>query len=326
MSFQFAFRGDDIAGSPPRRASISTHSSGAVSLGPEFIPTLYSIEELLPKQPMRISFENVEIPVESGHIKIARRDLYDVKYQLMKQDKLDATEEILLRTNEDVKALTYEGGLKVWECTTDLVRYLHSQVGGYIDRYKTMLELGCGAGWPSAYLLAQILRADNATSGKTTLILADYNKTVLRLGTVINMFLTWRLVVKQIHEEGEVDLTPEVLNEFVEDLKRRSIELKFISGGWSQELVDLVGPKCDLVLASETLYSRESIPAFTDTLLGTLNPLSGHGLVASKMIYFGVGGGIVEFSEALDRLGAHGETVFEDREGVGRAILKVHIQ
>lgn len=339
MSFQFDFSGDDIEEVSPQTTSASSHEAAKLdpaqttSVDPAFEATLYKIEDLLPEKPMRISFENVEISLQSGDsIHLARRDLYDIKYQLMKQDNLDATEKIVLKTNQDIQTSTYEGGLKIWECTIDLVRYLDAHVVPCIDKYTTILEMGCGAGWPSAYLFAKLLRLsdndliqNNRDRSPTTLILADYNKTVLKLGTIMNLLLTWRLVTQTADDEGEVDLTLELMNEFVQDLKRRSIELKFISGGWSPQFVDLVGPsKCDLILASETVYSPDSIPAFTKTLLDTLNPTTGQALVASKMVYFGVGGGVAEFSNNLTALGAYAETVSEDREGVGRVILRVN--
>ena len=40
--------------------------------------------------------------------------------------------------------LVYEGGMKIWECSIDLVKYLSGTV---VDLHgKKVLELGCGAG------------------------------------------------------------------------------------------------------------------------------------------------------------------------------------
>ena len=48
--------------------------------------------------------------------------------------------------------MTYlQGGLKIWECSEDLVQYLHEckySFGG-----KLVLELGCGAGLPGLFAL-----------------------------------------------------------------------------------------------------------------------------------------------------------------------------
>ncbi len=40
----------------------------------------------------------------------------------------------------------YEGGLKVWECSFDLVDYIFVNAEEF--RNKTVLELGCGQGLP----------------------------------------------------------------------------------------------------------------------------------------------------------------------------------
>ena len=40
--------------------------------------------------------------------------------------------------------LVYEGGMKIWECSIDLVKYLSETV---VDLHgNKVLELGCGAG------------------------------------------------------------------------------------------------------------------------------------------------------------------------------------
>lgn len=43
-------------------------------------------------------------------------------------------------------ASTFIGGLKVWECTFDLGRYLTCQSSNYSFEQKVVLDLGCGAG------------------------------------------------------------------------------------------------------------------------------------------------------------------------------------
>ena len=40
--------------------------------------------------------------------------------------------------------LVYEGGMKIWECSLDLVKYLSETVADLHG--KKVLELGCGAG------------------------------------------------------------------------------------------------------------------------------------------------------------------------------------
>jgi len=51
----------------------------------------------------------------------------------------------------------YEGGLKTWECSLDLVEHLHelrcSNFGGFDG--NRVLEIGCGTSLPSLYILHQ---------------------------------------------------------------------------------------------------------------------------------------------------------------------------
>jgi protein-histidine N-methyltransferase len=53
---------------------------------------------------------------------LPRRELWDVKMQIMQGDK----EEYLLGDSDVVKG-SYEGGLKTWECSIDLAEYLSQQ-------------------------------------------------------------------------------------------------------------------------------------------------------------------------------------------------------
>jgi hypothetical protein len=284
-------------------------------------------ELLLKSAPLRMSFGLVK--TSDGTV-VPRRDLYDVKYQLMSQDSLSETDEILLgTTNEDLRAATYEGGLKVWECSFDLLGIISSEVDdlerlGSCDK-PAIIELGCGASLPSLYLFHKIL-----TSGvcNIKLVLADYNESVLRLLTAPNMFLTWWSVIHGATNDGtklagEIDVAPELIKEFEANLSQRGIELLFVSGAWSPQFVRLVGQNSfDLVLASETIYSLETLPVFTDTMLNCL-AVDGRALVAAKKIYFGVGGGIPDFVNELRRRNAQFESVSDHVEGVGRSVLKV---
>lgn len=42
----------------------------------------------------------------------------------------------------DLVSGVYEGGLKVWECSLDLVDYIYANASLFEN--KTILELGCG--------------------------------------------------------------------------------------------------------------------------------------------------------------------------------------
>ncbi len=129
------------------------------------------------------------------------------------------------------------------------------------------------------------------------------------------------------------------------------VRLRFFAGGWStlRECLAHQGtappPPYDIVLASETIYRTEALGAFLGVLRSTVASASASSaatmsapapcnrevevvhpplcLVAAKVLYFGVGGGVQAFVSAIE--GEHGtvHTVWEHREGVGRAIMRI---
>lgn len=243
-----------------------------------------------------------------------RRDLFDVRYELMGRDNLTEEENLLLGT-EDVRKNVYEGGLKVWEGSNDLLEFIVSQK----IEVSRVMELGCGAGHPISYLFYKAV--ESSKSG--TFVLADYNPAVLELLTIPNIVLTWlkatnNELVSQDHDE--IVLSSDLIGNMINDLRSRSIELRFISGSWSPKFSDLVGANFELVLASETIYSLNSVAAFTDVLNKTL--ADGRALVAAKKMYFGVGGDIVVFQKLLEERSMKHKIV-DERGSVGRVILEV---
>jgi protein-histidine N-methyltransferase len=86
----------------------------------------------------------LSIPLSSGaHVVLARRDLFDARFQLIAGDESDAIGETVggtdvkeprnvqsalefLDSPSDLVPGLYEGGLKTWECSLDLVDCLDS--------------------------------------------------------------------------------------------------------------------------------------------------------------------------------------------------------
>lgn len=318
MSFKFGFAGDDIEGCedvPVEEVMYEEFMLKNSDVKSENVPQLHHFESLIPYT--RISYS------ATADDKVPRRDFFDVKYQLMGQDELSSTDQILLGSS-DIQTETYEGGLKVWECSYDLVKVMEQELQSK-QSIASVLELGCGAAVPLTHLFDHILR--NKITG-VKLTLADFNTSVLRLVTAPNMMLTWMAAVGQMDEalEGEVEVTQELVNQFLQDLASRQIELQFVSGSWSSQFVRLLEPtKYDLVLASETIYSLDSVGIFTDTMLNCLNP-TGSALVAAKKLYFGVGGGIPEFESELQKRKIPSQWLLEDKRGVGRGVLRIKLE
>nr|AIW62598.1 conserved hypothetical protein [Scytodes thoracica] len=71
----------------------------------------------------------------------------------------------------------YEGGFKVWECSLDLIKYLHE--ANCLVNQLEVIELGCGSGLPG--LLAYHRGCD--------VTFQDFNKEVLEYLTIPNVIL-----------------------------------------------------------------------------------------------------------------------------------------
>ncbi|KAI9798871.1 MAG: hypothetical protein M1833_004374 [Piccolia ochrophora] len=232
---------------------------------------------------------------------------------------------------EDVRKGVYEGGLKSWECAADLVDalVLEELVSGH-----HVVELGCGTALPTLALFQKALMQNWQDIYFT---FADYNMDVLRLVTFPNLFLTWIMVTKHRHNPVSWKMNAEDINtnfstkrEFRADLDRRQIYVQFVSGPWGPDLHE--GYLRDeeiadnmLVLASETIYEPENIPAFAESMCGLLKKgRESKALVAAKRMYFGVGGGVEEFARELSGRGVTTEEVKEvNDQGVSRVVLKI---
>jgi protein-histidine N-methyltransferase len=139
---------------------------------------------------------------------------------------------------------------------------------------------------------------------------------------------------------GEISITPELKSAFLASLREHKITLRFFSGSWESFDVSAAGGKYDIVLTSETIYRMDSLPSLIKLLRAVCgceeqslthlasSPPSYLCLVAAKVIYFGVGGGVSEFLDAVygsgDRRSVKAEPVWESKAGVGRKILKMH--
>lgn len=220
-------------------------------------------------------------------------------------------------------------------------------------------QLGCGTALPSLALFQWALHsraqaADGAQEDQIplTLTLADYNPSVLQLVTMPNLLLAWALSQQgsdQIIQdalsatEGELEITEQVVDSFKSFLTSAGINVSFISGGWSPELVELIytssasvstgkdgaGSLHTLIMGAETIYSPFALSSFTDTLLSLLRREREAGssrqataIIAAKRLYFGVGGSLDDFVDKMRGLGAGVSMVREETEGVRRGVVE----
>lgn len=197
----------------------------------------------------------------------------------------------------DVIPGMYEGGMKQWECTHDLLRWINSNAAVVCD--KIVLDVGCGAGLAGVAALA---------AGAAHVVFQDLNVAVLREVTIRN-------VVCNLGEDA---------------LHKCS----FVAGPWdalaaaTARAVDMPIPsqlrsRIDIAISSETIYSTASHSALLAVLRTVLTPQTGIAIVAAKRHYFGVGGGSVEFSRVAAASGCAVSVVESIGTDVPRDVMKL---
>ncbi|KAF9525757.1 hypothetical protein CPB83DRAFT_795892 [Crepidotus variabilis] len=350
------------------------------------------IADLLDALPSLISYSPLSVPVSSPRksVTLLRRDLFDARFQLISEGAGDAVEaEDVLNSSTKKTALgflenpsdlvpgVYEGGLKTWECSLDLVEYLDNvqYQSNYSFAGKKILELGCGTGIPSAFIVhelfsSQSIISDHQDCPQTVIHLQDYNASVIQLVTLPNLLLAWYASsestdfrntlegdIPSTTESGELPITPELKSTFLEALDKLRISIRFFSGSWNSfdpssiipSTSNSKQPHYNLLLTSETIYRLDSLPTLValmqkscvgsvtpnceledSTLKLQINDSSNVApsrqsmcMIAAKVLYFGVGGGIPDFLKAVKKVGGQVETVLEKKVGVGRQILSV---
>ncbi|KAG4439597.1 hypothetical protein IFR05_004945 [Cadophora sp. M221] len=282
--------------------------------------------------PSKIVYNTLVIKLDDGTtISIPRRELWDVRVQLMAEEDDEGLGNL---GKDDVKTGVYEGGFKSWESSVDVVKVLHGRKGkGDASFSRKVLELGCGTALPSLAVLQWLLEDPNST-GALYLGLADYNPTVLQLVTLPNILLSWAQVTRKNswEAEGELDLDEEVIKEFRASLESHHVRLSFFSGAWSPEFVGLV--KEDMsshasrltIIGAETIYSPAALKSFAETLMSLLENMPDDdriSLVAAKKVYFGVGGSMEDFCEMVRLHSAAVDQIREESDGVRRAVVEV---
>ncbi|PIL35683.1 hypothetical protein GSI_02413 [Ganoderma sinense ZZ0214-1] len=286
--------------------TVAEHSASQVSL-----------DDLLSSLPHTISFSPLSISRPSGHdVVLSRRDLFDARFQLISADhgagmETRPSEVEFIDAPSDLVPGVYEGGLKTWECSLDLVACLSSIYGSQIAKAlqrKRILELGCGTAAPSLYLIHSIFSAEPSTDARVQVHLQDYNELVLRLVTLPNIILSWYmspasskyrssspaggsesndddepapLPPADLSQPGELALTPELKTAFLESLQAHGIHLKLFSGSWSTFDVERAGGPYDVLLTSETIYRTASLGSLVDLMRRATAPTTQAGSSAS---------------------------------------------
>ncbi|KAG1815055.1 uncharacterized protein BJ212DRAFT_1359164 [Suillus subaureus] len=301
---------------------------------PDTFTELFLVD-VLNSLPSKISYSPITIPLASGgELSLPRRDLFDARFQLISQhaDDPDALEQSsisarpalhFLDAPSDLVPLVYEGGLKTWECSLDLASYLDGISSQFDVSGKRVLEIGCGTSIPSLYILHRIF-SSSPSQNQTHIHLQDYNASVLELVTIPNIILTW-------YSPLELNISEGLKDAFHQSLMTYGLHLRFFSGSWDTFDLRTSGGSYNLVLTSETIYRMESLPSLATIMRGACNaegPKDVYDylcLVAAKVLYFGVGGGVEEFVRCVRDLDKGGtvDTVWEKTQGVERRVISV---
>lgn len=175
----------------------------------------------------------------------------------------------------------YEGGLKVWECTFDVIQYFEESNFNFLG--LKVLELGCGVGLPAIYALIK---------GASQVCFQDYNAEVINYVTIPS-------VLKNLSTKHENEAKG------MADCDSEHTRCRFYSGDWG-DFTQLVtsgscDPNYDVIITSETIYSERSQPKLLSTMKRLLNPKTGIVFVAAKSYYFGVGGSTAIFEELVKK-------------------------
>jgi protein-histidine N-methyltransferase len=148
---------------------------------------------------------------------------------------------------------------------------------------------------------------------------------------------------------GELPITPELKSAFLSSLAALNITIRFFSGSWNtfNPAGTIGSDDCyNVILTSETIYRMDSLESLVDlmqtacvgktkeSLNGVISEKSTEEdtfgascpyqcLVAAKILYFGVGGGVLEFLKWIERRKGRAMTVQERKVGVGRKVIRV---
>ncbi len=166
----------------------------------------------------------------------------------------------------DIIPNVYEGGLKIWESSIDLARFMLNGGVGKLDG-KRVIELGCGHGFPGILALL---------NGASEVTFCDFNSSVLSQATAPAV----KKNVGSLHQSH------------------------FFAGDWAS-LPDAVGLNApfDLMLSSETIYTEERAIGVARALAALLSKDPGAtAYVSGKRYYFGTGGGSDVFRSALKEI------------------------
>ncbi|KAK3414686.1 hypothetical protein EUGRSUZ_H00019 [Eucalyptus grandis] len=204
-----------------------------------------------------------------------------------------STQEVFSLSNSDLVPGKYEGGLKLWEGSMDLVKALQSEIKAGILSFsgKRVLELGCGHGIPAIFA---------SLEGAPTVHLQDFNAEVLQCLTIPNMDVNLKK-----SQAPECSLADRDIRFFGGDWKDVHHILPHIKDNEEDSNRDngLASGGYDVILMAETVYSISSLQNLYELIKKCMSHPHGVAYMAGKKHYFGVGGGTRRFLSLVEKDG-----------------------
>ncbi|GAB4844060.1 hypothetical protein Ancab_014024 [Ancistrocladus abbreviatus] len=209
-----------------------------------------------------------------------------------------STQEVFALSNSDLVPGTYEGGLKLWEGSLDLIKALDLEIqSGHLSfERKKVLEIGCGHGLPGIFACLK---------GSDVVHFQDFNAEVLQCLTIPN-------VNANLSEQLQ-SLTSGAVN------GNAGAEVRFFAGDWSamhhvlpraynydtDSSFSHDGPTTgyDIILMAETVYSISALYSLYRLIKMCISRPHGIVYMAAKKYYFGVGGGTRRFLSIVEKDG-----------------------
>ncbi|KAL6009012.1 hypothetical protein ACLOJK_022239 [Asimina triloba] len=196
-----------------------------------------------------------------------------------------STSDVFGLSNSDLVPGKYEGGLKLWEGSLDLVKTLNSEVGD-----------GCLS-----------LTGKRVLEGAAMVHFQDFNAEVLQCLTIPN-------VKANLPEEPllQQSCSKDEATTYV------SSQIRFFAGDWSEihqllstnpdnecaECPDsILSGGYDIILMAETVYSLSSLRSLYQLIKKCMCHPNGVLYLAAKKHYFGVGGGTRQFLSVVEEDG-----------------------
>ncbi|RKP21048.1 hypothetical protein ROZALSC1DRAFT_27503 [Rozella allomycis CSF55] len=232
------------------------------------------------KAPLHVEIENITFGEE---ILLWKRTLSDVEVDIAKNEENFADKGVVqsICDKKDLIPGVYEGGLKVWEASLDLVQYL-ADLDIATCEGKTCIEIGCGAGLPGIYL---------SKYRNCIVDFQDFNEQVLKSVTIPNILLNNNIIDTQ-SLEFRINL----------DDYEKINNNRFIPGDWDDlSHNEEIKEHYDLLITSETIYDLNKY----DSLLRLFHhALAENGIliVAAKRYYFGLGGSTNIFKNYVSKI------------------------